>query len=351
MIDNYTKILRTENLTSAHVLKTFLESHEIPVIIEHENLSSLKYTLPTNDTMIDVYVKNDFVKQSLALINEIQNYSSNKKIRCNNCGTDNDENFSLCWNCNYDLINSIPYNSINLDDEKKKTNSKNSIYSLILLVVAIFFGVMIYRYYHPQYDTEGKYYLKTAYDYYVNKNFASALEFSTKAIETNPRVLQGYYIRANMQIALNDYKSSIETFSIIIKMNANESEAYYGRGFSFWQMGEYDKGIEDVEKSILIKNNNVKSYEMLANIYLKKKDYNNALSNFLYCLKLNSNDNVIYYDIACIYSILDDKENALLYLEKSISLGFNDKHHIQNDGDLNNIKKTKKFIELIKKLK
>ena len=54
-----------------------------------------------------------------------------------------------------------------------------------------------------------------------------------------------------------------------------------------------------------------------------------------------------FYNLSCTYSLLNDKTNAIIYLKKSLEAGYNDYAHIQQDSDLDNIRKEKDFLKLI----
>jgi hypothetical protein len=53
-----------------------------------------------------------------------------------------------------------------------------------------------------------------------------------------------------------------------------------------------------------------------------------------------------YYNFSCTYSLLDNKQMALTYLKKSIDAGYMNYQHIQEDSDLDNIRKEKEFLDL-----
>lgn len=57
------------------------------------------------------------------------------------------------------------------------------------------------------------------------------------------------------------------------------------------------------------------------------------------------------YNIACFYSIYGDKDSSLKYLKIALEGGFNDWSHIEKDKDLDNIKNTADFKNLIKNYK
>ena len=54
-----------------------------------------------------------------------------------------------------------------------------------------------------------------------------------------------------------------------------------------------------------------------------------------------------YYDAACLYSIMGEKEKALDYLEKAFAGGFNNFHHLDKDHDMDNIRDTERYKELL----
>jgi hypothetical protein len=57
-----------------------------------------------------------------------------------------------------------------------------------------------------------------------------------------------------------------------------------------------------------------------------------------------------HYNLACTYALLNQKQQAVDNFEKSVALGYNDYYHILQDTDLDNIRKEKRFISLLKEL-
>jgi len=90
------------------------------------------------------------------------------------------------------------------------------------------------------------------------------------------------------------------------------------------------------------------------------KTYNKLLTKFLSQYdKLSADDkknfsgylNAAYYNLCCTYSLLDNKPMALTYLKKSIDAGYIDYKHIQEDTDLDNIRKEKEFLDINSQLR
>ena len=57
-----------------------------------------------------------------------------------------------------------------------------------------------------------------------------------------------------------------------------------------------------------------------------------------------------YYNLACNYSLLNQKKQAVDNFEKSVALGFDDYYHILRDTDMDNIRKEKRYVLLMKEM-
>ena len=64
---------------------------------------------------------------------------------------------------------------------------------------------------------------------------------------------------------------------------------------------------------------------------------------------MDTTANNAYYNLACIYSIRKDTAKSLQYLAMSIRHGYDDFEHIKIDTDLDNIRETAGFKELMEK--
>ena len=73
-------------------------------------------------------------------------------------------------------------------------------------------------------------------------------------------------------------------------------------------------------------------------------DYNKVI-------KLNSNHTDAYYNLSCAYSQKKDIQNSIKYLNEAIEKGFTDYNFMETDSQLNNIRHTKKYEEIIQRMK
>ena len=91
----------------------------------------------------------------------------------------------------------------------------------------------------------------------------------------------------------------------------------------------------------------VKTYHTLLTAFLSQYDKLSAGDKKNFSGYLNG----AYYNLSCTYSLLDNKQMALTYLKKSIAAGYINYGHIQEDTDLDNIRKEKEFTDLMNPLR
>lgn len=57
-----------------------------------------------------------------------------------------------------------------------------------------------------------------------------------------------------------------------------------------------------------------------------------------------------YYNLACDCALLGKKEEALLYLKISIMLGYNDFKHLNEDPDLENLRRDARYDKFVRQI-
>ena len=94
----------------------------------------------------------------------------------------------------------------------------------------------------------------------------------------------------------------------------------------------------------------VKKYSRLASSGYKslmKGHYNSAIRFFRGQIDIYDGSGVPHYNLACAYSLRGREEKALEWLSKAIERGYRDTAHMMKDTDLDNIRSTSEFEELI----
>jgi hypothetical protein len=107
----------------------------------------------------------------------------------------------------------------------------------------------------------------------------------------------------------------------------------------------------------------VHRYDSLFNQAYKQRDlttYHQVLDTFLQAYNaLPSTEQKqytgslqnVYYNLSCTYALVNKNTPALDYLEKAIKAGYGNYSHMQQDSDLNGLRKEKRFIALLEPLR
>ncbi|MDR1369250.1 MAG: transglutaminase domain-containing protein [Dysgonamonadaceae bacterium] len=90
-----------------------------------------------------------------------------------------------------------------------------------------------------------------------------------------------------------------------------------------------------------------KDYGQLVILLLDWEQKYNILSQEQKTLYASIAGGAIYYNLACAYSMTKKKDKAIDYFKKAVEAGFDEKGHIEEDTDLDNIRKDKRFIKIL----
>lgn len=93
----------------------------------------------------------------------------------------------------------------------------------------------------------------------------------------------------------------------------------------------------------------IQALVVLADAYTKKGYYEKGLKIDKRLAKLKPDDPMVFYNLCCSYSLLKMNDLAFEALKKAIALGYEDFDYILTDKDLDNLRKDKRFFELINK--
>ena len=140
-----------------------------------------------------------------------------------------------------------------------------------------------------------------------------AMEDYNKAIELNPRLVEAYTNRGNAYGKKHQYERAIEDFNRAIELNPRHANAYSNRGVAYMHKHQYDRAIEDYNKAI----------------------------------ELNPKHARAYYNKACVYSLTNRAEEACKMLIQSIKNGYSEWGNIKSNKDLDNIRKSSCYKEIM----
>lgn len=175
-----------------------------------------------------------------------------------------------------------------------------------------------------------------------------AIADMTKFIQAYPEYYFGYYQRGWFKDHAGDWDGALEDYEMTIALNPDYHYVYLNRGTLNLFKGNTEEAYADFRKIIESETDPDNytcvfyAYHHLGNDAKAKECMDVAINN--------RQDKGVYYEAACLYSLMNEKEQALEYLQKSLEMGYYTQlYHVKHDRDLNNIRNTEMYKQLISK--
>jgi hypothetical protein len=118
-------------------------------------------------------------------------------------------------------------------------------------------------------------------------------------------------------------------------------------GQSAVQEANFTAAIESFKKATEMDPKNGRAWQMLGYSLHAANRLDEALPIHLKAAEFKQVAPVATYNVACVYSLKGDKDKAMQWLEKAVSLGFNDKDQVVNDTDFAGMKDDPRFQKLV----
>lgn len=183
--------------------------------------------------------------------------------------------------------------------------------------------------------------------YYYKGQYDRAIEDYNKAIELNPNYTYAYYNRGLAYYQKVQYDLAIENYNKAIYLDPNDAHAYNNRGNVYYHKLQYDRAIEDYNEAIKLDPNYTYAYNNRGNVYYTKGQYDRAIEDCSKVVQFGPNDAFAYYNIACVYSAQNKTVEACQWLKTAVEKGFSNWTHIKEDKDLDNIRTSACYMEIM----
>ncbi len=192
-------------------------------------------------------------------------------------------------------------------------------------------------------------YIRLSDIYIEQEKYEEALNAIKKALEIRPDYDRAYNRLGYIYQLQKNYKKAKRAYRKSIQLDVSYTRPYENLFNLFFELEQSDS-VELMIKAILNKNpKNAVGYSELGRHYLKTQQVEKAIESLKTAIELDS-VNIIYpYNLACGFALKGDTSNALEWLEKSIQIGYQNYDHIQTDPDLESIRGTESFNQIMEK--
>ncbi len=198
-------------------------------------------------------------------------------------------------------------------------------------------------------------------NYEAHNNLGAALLLKGNVNDAIRHFKEALRIQPNNTDVRNNLKAAIRAKAKIEKLNQSismlkkalrsdpENPVLHNRLGNLYKLrGDLDKAIEQYQKALSIKPNTVQVLNRLAMVYADKNEHDKALVYLKKIIDLRPGSPGAYYNIACIYARQNKVDDAIKWLKKAIKRGFHNWNLIRKDPDLENIRGTHYYKELIR---
>ena len=230
-------------------------------------------------------------------------------------------------------------------------------------------------------DADPEIYAALAFCYALKGNYRRAIRELDAALNIDSTMTDFRADRARFYYEAGDIETAFKELDAVIRVCPDNANNYYLRGWYKEIKGDLDGAVEDLSISLALDPNYTNALLSRADAYLKQGKEEEAKTDFRkiidieeksgefecvqYAYHALGNDekalevmNIIlekdtmyagnYYDAACLYGRMGDKEKSIECIKKALEKGFRRFAHMEADNDMDLIRDTEEYKELIK---
>ncbi|MBU5637897.1 tetratricopeptide repeat protein [Geomonas sp. Red69] len=131
----------------------------------------------------------------------------------------------------------------------------------------------------------------------------------------------------------------------------NFAQAFLDLGMNYYETGELEESKRNLERALVLQPNSIQALKYLGIICLRTRQFHDAERHLSLALSQNPADAVTAYNLACVKAQQGKPEEAILYLSKAVNHGFSSPDAIETDQDLDPIRSSPGFQELLHSLR
>ncbi len=175
----------------------------------------------------------------------------------------------------------------------------------------------------------------------------AAIRQFQKAIELKPNFVMAKN-NLNRAVAFQkELETEILRLQTLLKENPGNVEMHFQLGNLYFRRGDQSQAMKQYKKALQLNPKYLPALNNLALVTAANKEYYKALTVFFDMLNYAPDDAETHYNIACMYSRLNRIDESIEWLQKAIDKGYTNWESIKKDGDLDNIRSSLAYKQLI----
>ncbi|MBW2278488.1 MAG: tetratricopeptide repeat protein, partial [Deltaproteobacteria bacterium] len=189
----------------------------------------------------------------------------------------------------------------------------------------------------------------------LNQKYDEAEAEFDEAIRFNPKLYEAYYFYARvcvaqskfekaaqlyekaMEVRPEDYQAPLLLTQVLVSLAREEEEI----------LEAHRHGVAVTERHLDLNPGDVRALVIGSTSLIALGEKDKALGWLEQALSLAPEEPHLLYNVACVYSLAAEEDRALDSLERSVRLGYSHRAWIENDSDLDSIRQSLRFKQII----
>ena len=178
---------------------------------------------------------------------------------------------------------------------------------------------------------------------FENRHYEKGLELSKNLIIKYPDSPDVLFLNGIINLALNNYLNSIDSFSKVININKNNADAYNNKGAALYHLGNFNDSLEEFKHGLRLQPNNPIFLNNVGNSLNSLKKFDDALWYYNESLKFYKNYNLPILNTIRLLTHFDTKEISNVYIDTNNKI-----RSVKYDFNINETISDKKIISFFK---
>ena len=190
--------------------------------------------------------------------------------------------------------------------------------------------------------------------YLEKSRYDDAIASYQKVVEIDLNNLLGHFYLGGCYAVQGELNDATNILQQALEIDPNFTMAHFGLGEIYYIQGKYEQAITkflhitDLLPDPMFGILPIASAHLgLGDIYRKQGKVEEALVNFRQAVEIEPENASGYYSLACVYSLKNESQLAIESLQKAIDLDKSKIEFSKTDPDLDNIRQTSEFQQLI----
>jgi ketosteroid isomerase-like protein len=166
---------------------------------------------------------------------------------------------------------------------------------------------------------------------------------------------KGYFARVWKRDAEGQWRIVIDTVSLLppgtSHLAAQSQEDLATKAQAHYLAQEWAEAAAAYQRLVKENPNDPVAWHRLGTSQIYLRQLADAIKSLEQAIKIGGGAALDFYNLACAFSLSGEKEKALDNLEKAVNAGFTDRQQYETDSDLDSLRETGRFKELLKKLR